>query len=69
MRGLTSAGGSVTQDKDVHFNDEGVYHVRWWIVDGPAGTKDVTVRASLRAGASATGTLARSAEMRTLLWR
>jgi Tfp pilus assembly protein PilV len=52
-----------------HFSVEGRYDVRWVIADGPAGTKDITVRAIHKGGAGATGALARTAEVRTLLWR
>jgi Tfp pilus assembly protein PilV len=62
-------GGSLTADVANHSSIEGLYRVRWVIADGPAGTKDVTVRAIHNGGAGATGVLARTADVRTLLWR
>jgi Tfp pilus assembly protein PilV len=62
-------GGSLTADVAAHSSIEGLYRVRWVIADGPAGTKDVTVRAIHNGGAGATGAMARTAEVRTLLWR
>jgi Tfp pilus assembly protein PilV len=62
-------GGNLTTNAENHFSAEGLYDVRWVIIDGPAGTKDVTVRAVHKGGAGATGAIARTAEVRTLLWR
>ena len=64
-----SNGGSLTAPLQHHSAAEGLYDVRWVISDGPAGTKDVTVLAVHKGGAGATGTMARRAEVRTLLWR
>jgi Tfp pilus assembly protein PilV len=62
-------GGNLTADVANHFAIQDTYRVRWVIADGPAGTKDITVRAIHNGGAGATGSMARTAEVRTLLWR
>jgi Tfp pilus assembly protein PilV len=62
-------GGSLTADIANHFSIQGTYRVRWVIADGPAGTKDITVRAIHSGAAGANGAMARTTEVRTLLWR
>lgn len=56
-------GGSLTSDVANHFATSGLFRIRWVIADGPAGTKEVTVRAW--SGAA----LSRPAELKSLLWR
>jgi Tfp pilus assembly protein PilV len=62
-------GGSLTADVANHFSVVGSYRVRWVIADGPAGTKDIRVRAIHSGVAEANGAMTRTAEVRTLLWR
>jgi Tfp pilus assembly protein PilV len=65
-----SNGGTLTGPPAAnHFAVEGPYQVRWSIVDGPAGTKQVTVRVSRTGNAGAAGATPTVAEVRTLLWR
>jgi Tfp pilus assembly protein PilV len=62
-------GGSLTADVANHFLVAGNYRVRWVIADGPAGTKDIRVRAIHSGVAAANGAMTRTAEVRTLVWR
>jgi hypothetical protein len=52
-----------------HFSTEGRYQVRWLIGNGPAGTKELTVRAYDAGTAGAAGAVPQTAEVRTLIWR
>ena len=56
-------GGSLTADLANHFAVSGLFRIRWVIADGPAGTKEITVRAA------SSSTLTRPAEIRSILWR
>ena len=56
-------GGSLTTDVPNHFAVSGNFRIRWVIADGPAGTKEITVKAW------STAQLARPAEIRSILWR